>query len=60
MDAGDLAHALADIGMAAFYDLVEEFFRNEMGVGVDAHEVLRNCFFILYGLNELVRRNDVE
>jgi hypothetical protein len=38
MNAGNFTHALADIGVATFDDLVEIFFRDEVGVGVDAHQ----------------------
>ena len=39
VDAGDLAHPLADIGGAACHDLCEKSRRDEVGIGVDAHEV---------------------
>src|SRR5262249_60354236 len=54
MNAGNFAHALANVGITALNDLVEKFFRNEMSIGVDAHELLRT-FVILS-----IRRNDVE
>jgi len=44
MDAWDLAHALADVGMATLHDLVEVFFRNEMGIGIDAHVLVLRDF----------------
>jgi hypothetical protein len=46
VDAGDFAHALADIGVAAVHDFVEEFLRDEMGIGIDAHELSSqaDCF----------------
>jgi hypothetical protein len=44
MNARDLAHALADIGMATLDDLVEVFFRDEVGIGIDAHVLVLRDF----------------
>jgi hypothetical protein len=41
VDAGDLAHPLADVLVVAFQQLGEVFFRDEMGIRVDAHGRLR-------------------
>ena len=50
MNAGNFAHALADIGVAALDDLVEIFLRNEVGIGVDTHEFLRHSRLVWGGL----------
>ena len=42
VDAGNVAHALADVRIAAVHQLGEKFLRNEMGIGVDAHALLRD------------------
>jgi hypothetical protein len=39
VNAGNFAHALADIGVVAFHDFVEKSLRDEMGIGIDVHEI---------------------
>jgi hypothetical protein len=42
VNAGNFTNTLADVGMTAFDDLVEKIFGDEMGIGIDAHQVLRD------------------
>ena len=57
VDARHFAHALADVRIAAVDQNLEHPARHEMGIGVDAHETLRDM--IVDG-RSLIRRNDVE
>jgi hypothetical protein len=42
VNAGNFTHALADVGMTVFNDPVEKISGDEMGIGIDAHQVLRD------------------